>query len=312
MKKILFGVFLYLFIIEANAQITISGATTYAIVNNSYQLNNNYLNPSFTGIGIKDLNTNSYKFIDNQTNDAYWIVRKNNYWTIEKHFQGGGVAVGLLYKSTSTSNDADPPCNVIWGVWTGVWYSYGTGGPTNTGNQESTIVLGGGCTCTTLSSTAINATNIRLANLSTSDYSAILNPQRGMLNYNTCQKVPKIYDGLLWQDILLNKNTNLNGWLSVNGAVSLPITFPISLSQYSITMDETDNTFVNISSNIFTVIIPAPHTCKGRHYYLINHGSQNMNVSHQIKTGYSTQINLIPPQERLHIVSDGTYWHKAN
>jgi hypothetical protein len=312
MKKLIILFFFYGIVNNGYAQITLTGANTYAIVNNSYLLNNNYSTQPFTGIGIKDFNTNSYKFIDTQTNDAYWLVRKNNYWTIEKHFQGGGVAVGLLYKSVSTSNDADPPCNVIWGVWAGVWYSYGTGGPSNTGNQESAIVLNGGCTCTTSYSTEVNPTNVRLANLTTSDYSSILNPQRGMLNYNTCQRIPKVYDGLLWQEILLNKNTNLNGWLSVNGSVSLPITFPISLSQYSVTMDETDNTFVNISSNIFSVSIPAPHTCKGRHYYLINHGSQNMNVSRQIKTGYSTQTNLIQPQERFHIVSDGTYWHKAN
>ncbi len=312
MKKICVFLLISFYSFCADAQMTISGATAYTTVNNVYLPNANYSTQLFTGIGLKDLGTISYRFIDLSTSDAYWIVRKNNYWTIERHYGGVGSAVGLLYKSITTSNDATPPCNVIWQVWAGVWYSYGTGVPSNTGSQESTIVLAGDCVCLPMLSTEINPTNIRLAILNTANYQSFSNPHKGMFNYNTSLNVPMVYNGSLWNEILLNRNTNLQGWLSVSGSINLPITFPVSLGQSSVTMDETDNTFVNISSNIMSVVLPSAHTCTGRHYYLINHGSQNMNTSKPIKTGYSTQTNSILPQERFHIVSDGTYWHLAN
>lgn len=360
---------------SAFAQITLSGANNYTNANGAYNLNSNYFTVPYPTIGFKDVGTFSYKFTPSNNGIDYWIVRKNNYWQVEQHYNAG--AVFLLYRTQNTNTDPVPPCNAIWQIWNGGYYDYGVSLPTYSGNNEVTMILSGSCSCPASLTSGLYTNYIQLPILTTPNYATFASPTKGMINFNSNLNTQMVYDGGSWNEVLFNRDTDLKGklslsgnllmksgkiifgnnftpishsigvnvnnsdleitnssgqmtvtsdgkvyikgyssyqnsTLSVGGSVSFPVRTPLGIAQTAATLDINEHTYINNSTNPLTLTIPDPTLCRGRQYYIINHGTQNITTSYQIKTGYASQTNTIFQQERFHIVSDGTYWHKAN
>jgi hypothetical protein len=287
----------------AFAQINITGATTYSGSNQTYYLNQNYAYSQIQNYVAKDVNTNSF-FFDASANDKYWIVRKNNKWLIER--VNMGMAIYPLYVSNTTSNEQNPPCNIVWQVWSGLQFEYGDS-RAYTGNNESQIVLAGSCVCVSMLSATINPTNIQLPILNNTDFSTFSNPHKGMLSYNTSlNNIPVVYDGTSWNEIILNKN----GAVNITGSLNLPIV--VNNIGSTATLGVSSNTFINNSSVNVALSIPNANTCAGRQYLIVNHGSGTITLSFSVKLSYASSTTTIASGASFTIVSDGANWHKVN
>lgn len=285
------------------AQINITGATTYSGSNQTYYLNQNYAYSQIVNYVAKDVNTNSF-FFDASANDKYWIVRKNNKWLIER--VNMGIAIYPLYVSNTTSNEQNPPCNIVWQVWSGVQFGYGDS-RAYTGNNESQIILAGSCVCASIFSATINPTNVQLPILSNTDFSTFSNPHKGMLSYNTSlNNIPVVYDGTSWNEVILNKN----GTVNITGSINMPIA--VNNINSTATLGISSNMFINNSSINVALTIPNANTCVGRQYVIVNHGSGTITLSYSVKLSYASSTTTIASGASYSIVSDGINWHKVN
>ncbi|SOE20038.1 hypothetical protein SAMN06298216_0539 [Spirosomataceae bacterium TFI 002] len=306
MKKSILFSFLFLLSSISYAQVTVSGATTYPDANQAYLLNQSYfnINAQIQGFVPKDANTNSYYF-DFSAMDKFWIVRKNNKWVIER--ANSGMALYPLYVSNTTSTEQNPPCDIVWQVWSGIQFEYGNT-IAYTGNNESGITLAGSCVCPSMISTTINPTNIQLPILNNTDFNTIPNPHKGMLSYNTSlNNVPVVYDGASWNEVILNKS----GTVAITGSIKYPI--DVNMNSNSATAMLGVNSYAYVS-NMGTVAltIPDANTSIGRQYLIVNHGTGAITLNIPIKLSYSSTVQTIAAGSTFNIISDGYNWHKVN
>lgn len=351
------------------AQLTITGANEYPLINGTYSVSTYSYSNYWATIGSQDVGTFVYSHPGpSGSYIGFKIVRKQNHWYIE---QEGDGYVRLLYKSVSPSTSVVPDCNTQWEVWTGMWYDYGIV-PINTGNTAN-LILTGSCVCENMVSTTVNPSNIQLAILDSSTLANLPTAHKGMITYSTHSNSLAAYNGGTWHDVLLNRDNDLIGKTSFNESILIKnnkllifgnnfvgrnprvyrnpsnefvidfssnkdfainqnghvkigfqananslfsvggsFALPITTTSNNARMGLYQNTIIFNGATAAIVGIDDPAICKGRHLYIINHGSANITCNKNIILSYNNSTTIIFPGENFHIVSDGTDWHKIN
>ncbi|SOE22625.1 hypothetical protein SAMN06298216_3044 [Spirosomataceae bacterium TFI 002] len=199
------------------AQITITGANEYPLINGTYSVSTYSYSNYWATIGSQDVGTFVYSHPGpSGSYIGFTIVRKQNHWYIEQEGDGN---VRLLYKSVSPSASVVPDCNTQWEVWTGMWYDYGIV-PSNTGNIE-TLAITGSCFCDEVLSTTVNPTNIELAIVNEPNTLPVPSPKKGMITYSSSKNIPMVYNGAIWEKVVLNRDTQFDGDLNLNGTLQI-------------------------------------------------------------------------------------------
>jgi hypothetical protein len=307
MKKLLFLFALLPFL--CSSQITVTGFTTYIQTNQTYALDANY--PSFfiaQNFIQKDAGTNSYLYTNINTNEKFWIVRKQGFWQIEK-IDANGSAIYLLYRIGTTTTNIEPTCNATWQVWTGYQFEYGDY-RSNTGQTETPILQSNSCGCATILGTTLDPKFLQLPLLSSNNISAIpiVQPMKGKVTYNSCLNIPVAYNGTSWDTFIMNKNGNVN----LNGSLNMPVSSNLNSANTSFQLGVNQNTFIHRTATNITLTIPTAQSAEGRHYFITNHGTGVITVNFAIRTSSTSITSAIPSNAHFHIVSDGFEWHMIN
>ncbi len=108
---------------------------------------------------------------------------------------------------------------------------------------------------------------------------------------------------------------NPNGKLQVNGnaRISGSINASTVLFVGSITLTDSHYKLIYTGGGGVTVTLPSAAAITGREYLIVNHGTGfPLVTSIPFKTGFASTDTFIITGTVLHIVSDGTDWHKIN
>jgi hypothetical protein len=195
--------------LELFAQITISGSTTYPVLNMTFALVSSVpLTDCY--ISSTDAGTNAYNAtvifpavgMTPGYTVNYYISRRNNYWHIEgfSSFQLPHQYY-VYYRSQSTSTDINPPCIAIWKVFTGYCVPSYSFSLADTGTTTSTLILSGTCASVPMRAATITPTYVQLPQLTTVEINAMPSPQKGMMVFDVSLNVTKLYNGAAWKTV---------------------------------------------------------------------------------------------------------------
>ncbi len=322
MKKTCICLIISFLAFRSMAQITISGSTTYPVLNMTFAPASS-VPPTDCYITFNDAGTNVYKAtvifpavgMTPGYTVNYYISRRNNYWHIEgfSSFQLPHQYY-VYYVSQSTSTDINPPCNAVWKIFTGYCVpSYGFS-LAYTGITTSTLVLSGYCTCPVSLSTTVNPSHIQLPLLDTPSLAAISPPKKGMLTFSMDSHRPKIYDGFQWANLVQDKgNVTLGGTLTAQGMnVTGSIITPVYVPTGNFTVDATMHHIFYAGAGGHSCTLPTATAITGREYFITNQGGGSLTFSQTIKTGQFSSISSCVPGITIHIIYDGGQWRLVN
>lgn len=110
-------------------------------------------------------------------------------------------------------------------------------------------------------------------------------------------------------------SANADGKLQVNGnvRVSGSINASTALFNSSIILTNAHYKLIYNGPGLHTIALPPAAGIVGREYLIVNHGQGSLQtIPYTFKTGFSSTDQYLLPGNVLHLVSDGTDWHKIN
>lgn len=137
---------------------------------------------------------------------------------------------------------------------------------------------------------------------------------------NTNSSTPLIGGDFVNDIVGINMNvaslaTNTDGKLQVNGNARISGSINASTVVFSsnITLTNAHYKLIYTGPGLQYITLPSAAGIVGREYLIVNHGQGSLQtIPYTFKTGFTSTDQYLLPNNVLHLVSDGTDWHKIN
>ena len=310
-QKLLFSVLFLTISFISNAQLTVTGSTTYAVSESNDTPSGTFYTLStgiFSGAPgsilpfVKDPGSNLYAR-DGSFGGVYvqfLIIRMGNYWYLgNKNFIYPSSSNQLKLRYPVPTSSIDPPCSGVWevGYLTGV-SSGGVATFSPDGNYRTVTIAGTSCSVIPPPPSALRtySSSVGLPQLTYAQIINITSPITGMMIYNTTNNCVSIYNGTSWGCMISASNTNYNA---------------ITLSTLPFTLTEQHN-YVVYTGVAGTLTLPAAYTCIGRLYNITNYGTGVITLSTAYTNSSSGTSTTINPNTNVQIIATASGWYKVN